>query len=270
VNTLYHLMRRFTSFITTLFILAILCFSACKKQSDPFNSEALSDYLPLETGKYITYRLDSIVFLNFGKKQELHSYQVKYEVDAQVTDNLGRPAYRIFRYIRDTAGIQSWAPDNTFYITPLESQIEYTEDNLRFIKLHLPIKDGFSWKGNTYMPDEPYASLFDFQNDNNIQDWDYFYDGDPEPSVTINDQTYTDVLSVKYDEIPDANLTDTIPMTEPFVVERSYSMQKYSKSIGLVYREYTMWDHQPNPTQGGGNDPYTNGFSIKMWMIDHN
>ncbi|MBS1575316.1 MAG: hypothetical protein JST09_08440 [Bacteroidetes bacterium] len=263
-------MRRFTSIIITVLVLALLTFFSCKKQTDNFSSAPLSDYLPLVVGKYITYRLDSTVFLNFGKKMEVHSYQVKYEVNAEVQDNLGRPAYRIYRYIRDTTGTQSWAPDNTFFITPLETQIEYTEDNLRFIKLHLPIKDGYSWKGNMYLPDEPYASLFDFQNDNNMQDWDYFYDGDPQPSETINGQTFTDVLSVKYQEIPDANLTDTIPMTEPFIVERSFLSEKYSKNIGLVYKEYTMWDHQPNPTQNGGFDPFTNGFSIKMWMIDHN
>jgi hypothetical protein len=263
-------MRRFTSIsITALFFILVFLFS-CKKQTDSFTSESLSDYFPLQAGKYITYRLDSTVFLNFGKKMEVHSYQVKYEIDAEVMDNLGRPAYRIYRYIRDTTGTQSWAPDNTFFVTPLENQIEYTEDNLRFIKLHLPIKDGFSWKGNMYLPDEPYATLFDFQNDNNMQDWDYYYDGDPQPTETINDQTYNDVLSVKYDEIPDANLTDTIPMTEPFIVERSFLNEKYSKNIGLVYKEYTMWDHQPNPTSGGGFDPFTNGFSVKMWMIDHN
>lgn len=263
-------MRRFTSIFLTVSFLAVISFFSCKKQTETFNTDSLGDYLPLETGKYITYRLDSTVFLNFGKRMEVHSYQVKYEINAEVPDNLGRPAYRIYRYIRDTAGEQSWAPDNTFYITPLESQIEYTEDNLRFIKLHLPIKDGFSWKGNSYMPEEPYASLFDFQNDNNMQDWDYFYDGEAQPTETINGQTYTDVISVKYDEIPDANLTDTIPMTEPYIVERSYLNEKYSKSIGLVYREYTMWDHQPNQTSNGGFDPFTNGFSIKMWMIDHN
>ncbi|MEJ0102226.1 MAG: hypothetical protein WDO19_06575 [Bacteroidota bacterium] len=130
-------------------------------------------------------------------------------------------------------GTQSWAPDNTFFITPLETQIEYTEDNLRFIKLHLPIKDGYSWKGNQYLPEEPYISLYDFQNDNNMQDWDYFYNGDPAPSETIEDQTYNNVLSVEYDEIPDGNLTDTIPMTDTFPATRSYSIEKYSKGIAL-------------------------------------
>ena len=270
-------MRYFTSLITAVLVLVVISIFSCKKQTETYNSAALADYLPLEVGKYITYRLDSTVFLNFGKAEEIHHYQVKFEVNAQVQDNLDRPAYRIYRYIRDSAGTQSWAPDNTFFITPLESQIEYTEDNLRFIKLHLPIKDGYTWKGNMYLPEEPYISLYDFQNDNNMQDWDYFYDGDPAPSVTIEGQNYNDVLSVVYNETPDANLTDTIPMTDTFPSTRSYSMEKYSKGIGLVYREYVMWDHQPNTTlQSAGPppvysyDPFTNGFVLKMWMIDHN
>lgn len=262
-------MRRFKIVPVTVLFLAALAFFSCNK-TDGFSSDPVSDYMPLELGKYIIYRLDSTVFLNFGKNKEVHSYQVKYEVNAEITDNQGRPAFRIYRYIRDTTGTQSWAPDNTFIITPLDDQAELTEDNLRFIKLHLPFKDGFSWKGNKYLPEEPYASLFDFQNDNNMQDWEYYYDGEPQPSETINGQVYNDVLSVKYDEIPDPNYADTIPMTEPFIVERSFLNEKYSKTIGLVYQEIDMWDHQPNPTSGGGFDPYTNGFSIRMWMIDHN
>ena len=284
MNTLYQLMRYFANLRIAILILAVISISSCKKQTETYQTDSITDYLPLEVGKYITYRIDSTVFLNFGKIKEVHSYQVKYQVDAQVADNLGRPSYRIFRYIRDTAATKSWAPDNTFYITPLDAQIEYIEDNLRFIKLHSPIKDGFTWKGNAYLPDEPYAALFDFQNDNNMQDWDYYYDGDPVPSVAIEDQTYSDVLSVLYDEDPTISPTDTIPMTEAFPATRSYSMEKYSKPIGLVYREYVMWDHQPNPTvidPGDPNDPinhppvysydpFTNGFGIRMWMIDHN
>ena len=284
VITLYHLMRRLTSFIIFALLATVICISSCKKQTETYQSDTLADYLPLEAGKYITYRLDSTVFLNFGKNEETHSYQVKLEVDAEVQDNLGRPAYRIYRYIRDAEGTQSWAPDNTFIITPLDNQVEYTEDNLRFITLHLPIKDGYTWKGNMYLPDEPYAALFDFQNDNNMQDWDYYYDGESASSVSVEDQTYNDVISVAYTETPDANLTDTIPMTDTLPSSRSYSMTKYSKNIGLVYREYVMWDHQPNPTvvdPGDPNDPvnhppvytydpFTNGFVLRMWMIDHN
>jgi len=40
----------------------------------------------LQPGKYITYRLDSLVFTNFGKNTEIHKYQMKHEIDAELVD----------------------------------------------------------------------------------------------------------------------------------------------------------------------------------------
>src|SRR5215207_8327818 len=82
--------------------------TSCKKETEVFTTESIPDYLPLTVGKYITYRLDSTVFTNFGKNQEIHKYQVKHVVDIQTTDNLGRRSYRILRYLRDSAGNQPW------------------------------------------------------------------------------------------------------------------------------------------------------------------
>ena len=82
--------------------------TSCEKETEEFKTEAIADYLPLAVGKYITYRLDSTVFTNLGRNEEIHSYQVKHMVDAQIADNLGRPSYRIIRYLRDSLGTQPW------------------------------------------------------------------------------------------------------------------------------------------------------------------
>jgi hypothetical protein len=79
-----------------------------KKETEEFKTEAIADYMPLAVGKYITYRLDSTVFTNFGRNEEIHKYRVKHVVDAQITDNLGRPSYRILRYLSDSLGHQPW------------------------------------------------------------------------------------------------------------------------------------------------------------------
>ncbi|HLG39444.1 MAG TPA: hypothetical protein VI461_07240, partial [Chitinophagaceae bacterium] len=84
---------RFT-FRLGLVAVTIITFISCSKKEE-FTSEPLSDYIPLQTGKYITYRLDSMVFTNFGRNTEIHRYQVKHEIDAELTDNLGRPAWRV-------------------------------------------------------------------------------------------------------------------------------------------------------------------------------
>jgi len=261
--------------LSCLAAITSLLFSCNEKEE--FNTEKLEDYMPLVSGKYITYRLDSLVFTNFNHNIETHKYQVKYVIDALITDNLGRPSYRVFRYMRDSVNATSWTPAQpwanagTIQITPLSDQVELIEDNLRFIKIHLPITDRFTWKGNTYMPASicglssgPYCPLYTFSNDDDMQDWDYFYDGTPS-SFSYKGINYSNVLTVEQ-----ADELLNVPVTNPGVYgAKSRAVEKYSKGIGLVYREYTLWEYQPDQNPGGPNNTYR-GFGITQWMIDHN
>ena len=122
--------------ITRFSILAIAIFSlfSCTKKIEEYKTASINEYYPLAVGKYITYRLDSTVFSNFGLNTDVNSYQVKHLIESQITDNLGRPSYRVFRYLRDTAGTQAWRQAGSYFITPLSDQVEVVEDNLRFIK----------------------------------------------------------------------------------------------------------------------------------------
>ena len=43
-----------------ILIAAAFFISSCEKETEEFQTEALSDYVPLQTGKYITYRIDSV------------------------------------------------------------------------------------------------------------------------------------------------------------------------------------------------------------------
>lgn len=232
-------------------------------EKEEFTSDKASDFVSMTPGKYITYRIDSLVFTNFGRTIETHRYQVKDQVDALITDNLGRPSYRVYRYLRDSLGLTAWQPIGAFYVTPLSDQIEVIEDNFRFIKLHMPMRDGFSWKGNRYIPNEPYYPSYPFNNDVSIQDWNFYYDGGSS-TFSYRSNNYTDVYTVE-----EQNDVTNVPITLPTsYASRSRAIEKYSKNIGLVYREYELWDYQPNT--GGAGGPFYTGFGIKKWMIDHN
>jgi len=251
--------------ISRLSLLAIITTSlfSCNEKEE-FVTDSIQDYYPTVVGKYITYRVDSMVFTNFGRNTEIHKYQIKHVIESQFIDNAGRTAYRVFTYIRDTAGLQTWQPaGNTINITPLEYQLEVMENNLRIIKVHAPFTNGFSWKGNRYLPNSPYESAYNFSNDDNMEDWDYYYDGEPASFSYLN-MNYTDVLSVE-----EVDESFNVPITVPTAyAARSRAVEKYAKSIGPVYREYELWEYQPNTTGTGG--PYKIGFGVTMWMIDHN
>jgi len=247
--------------ITTLF--------SCNEK-ETFSLEPLSDFAPLTVGKYITYRADSLVFKSFGRVTEIHKYQVKHIVDAEITDNQGNKSYRVHTFIRDSTDLNSWTAaqpwvsSNTYNITPFSDRIEVIEDNLRVIKLRQPIREGYSWKGNSYLSDQPYeAAGYSFSNDDAMDDWDFTYEA-VLPFFSYKGKTYTDVLSVE--QVDEAfNAPVTIPTSYG---AKSRSVDRYAKNIGLVYREFEMWEYQPNT--GGSGGPYKNGFGITMWMIDHN
>ena len=245
-----------------LFILfAGILFSSCSKETEEFETEALSEYLPTQTGKYISYRVDSTVFINFGANIIVRSYQEKHQVDALLTDNLGRPAYRVFRYERDEAGAGAWQPSGSYFITPVNNTVEVIENNLRFLKLTSPIKEANTWKGNRFLPTEPYDGFYDFSNDDAMPDWDYTYT-DKDRSITLAGKTYANTVTVE--QIKDSV---NIPVTiQSAYGQINYSVETYAKGIGLIHQEVRMWEYQPPSTPRPGY----RGFGIKRSIIDHN
>src|SRR5436190_15310588 len=258
---------RSKNLILFLVVFSFLFFiTSCEKETEEFKTEAIADYLPLAVGKYITYRLDSTVFTNFGRNEELHRYQVKHVVDKQIADNLGRPSYRIIRYLRDSLGTEPWVENGTYFITPLTDQAEIIEDNLRFIKLHLPFKLNTDWKGNKYLSDDPYASLFTFFNDDNMNEWDYSID-QFDNTATIGGKPIADVYTVfQIDESINAPVTN---LAQPGY--RTLASDKYAKNIGLDSRDFIMWGYEP-ATHGSapGTAAFTLGFGIHVWRIELN
>jgi hypothetical protein len=240
----------------------LACLISCKKNE--INGEDVADYfIPLQNGKYITYRLDSTVFLENGRSEVTNSYQEKHLVREDFKDNQGRTSYWIDRFIRDVNGTQAWKLASVYYVTPTNNSIEVTENRLRTIALLGPIKKDLSWKGNFNMSKKPYSDMYNFSNDNEMDNWDFIVK-ENHSSETINGKIYNQVLLISH-----VNELVNIPITNPSAfASKTVSFEKYAKGIGLVYQERALWEYQPNP--GVNNTPYKVGFEVKRSIIDHN
>lgn len=244
-------------FLFAVIGIIVLAFGACKKSTDDFKSDELSKYYPLETGKYITYRLDSLIYTEFGTNTAIHSYEVKYEVDAAITDNLGRPAFRIFRYIRSNPAA-IWVPDNSFMAVNTGTSLEFIENNMRFIKLKLPLRNNFSWKGNSFIDTYSLNSQVKY-----LDDWDYIYD-----SVGVQNQ----IENITLDSALVVNQRDEIygDLSDPNIyTEINFAQEKYAAGIGMVYKKFFHAEYQP-PVPGQGGHYVDGSFGVTLTMIDHN
>lgn len=259
-------MRAIFSYLSALMLLSII-FTSCTQEVEKLNPDPLTDYLPLQTGKYIIYRLDSLVFTQSGTKQEIHSYQEKNLIDQPFTDNSGRNGYIVYRFLRDTAGSEPWKPADTYYVvysrndSNLIKSIEIVEDNLRFVRLSAPILENNPWKGNGFLPNDPYGSKYEFfySFHKDLDEWDFTYSKKDE-TITLNNKTINNVVTITG---PD----EATPEDPNNPYNRTFFVQQYAKNLGLVYHEMIMWDYQP---ANGSRSAYKVGFGVKRSMIDHN
>ncbi|MBC7888648.1 MAG: hypothetical protein H7Z13_12275 [Ferruginibacter sp.] len=238
-------------------VLTVLALSACKKQTEEFLTASIEEYSPLVVGKFITYQLDTFKYLKFGVKDTIVTYQVKHVIDALINDNLGRPAYRIIRYIRKTPQ-QPWLPDNSFTTVNTGTSLEFIENNQRFLKLKLPVRDGYSWKGNTYIDTYSLNSTVRY-----LDDWDYMYEGINEPLNLGNIHLDSTLTVNQRDEVIG------IPSNPTSYSERNVGLEVYAKGIGLVYRKFLHTIFQP-ATPGVGAAYTDDSYGVTFTMIDHN
>ena len=242
-------------YVFLLMFAAPLIFSACNK-SEEFKTDAISDFAPLVIGKYIIYNLDSLIFAsNSIPYDRVIKYQIKQEVMDVVKDNLGRSGFSIRRSIRKS-GTDDWQADNTFFAINTGTTYEYIENNLRYLKLTQPIKNSYSWKGNSYI--DTYSAN---SNTKYLDSWDYTYDSLNTPLTLGSIKIPSSVKVLERNDV----LGDTT--NRATYSEINFSASNYGRGIGLVYYKFLHQEYQP-PTPGTFG--YKLGYGITLTMIDHN
>src|SRR5579872_3965739 len=250
--------------------LFLLVGTGCKKtvnytKTSSYSGPLTDFWTPLQVGKYVTYRLDSLNFYFYGQLDTITSYLAKDTVEDTMIDGTGNKAWIVTRYLSDTSGT-NWFAGETYTVTPSLQKIEMTENNLRYVKLAFPIDEGFGWPGNTYLPYAPYQDFFLYSDDSHLSlgSWSYTYQN-VDKRYTVGSQTFDSTITVLQ-----ANDSINVPIKDPnSFASKTYWSETYAKHIGLVYRHTEMWEYQP-PTPDGTQNGYKIGFQLTMRIIDHN
>jgi hypothetical protein len=234
-----------------------LLLAGCGKETEDLDRESLSAYFPLEPGGFITYRLDSTVYVRLNTVKETRTYIVQDWVDAETTDNLGRKAYRIRRMMRSITDTTQWTDNAIFVATPLDKSLEYTDNNLRFIKLQEPIRNDVTWRGNSYI------NTFSDETLQFLDNWEYYYTRVGEP-YTSGSQSFPETITV---EQRDEVINDPSDKTVLFSVDRSFEV--FAKDVGLVYKEFLheVWQPSNSTCPNGCYEPTS--YGVRLTYLNH-
>jgi len=189
--------------------------------------------------------VDSIVYTDLPKDTVTYKYRIKEKIADTFTDNEGKPAIRLERYIKMYNPLKSydsipWTMKEVWMINATNKSIQISERDIRYTKLIFPIQENANWNGNA---------------NNTLDEWIYSYEY-VDKSETINNVKLDKVLMVKQFEL------------KTLISVQVYT-EKFAKGIGLVYREKT--DINSNTVIAGVKveDRIINGFIYKQKIVSY-
>ena len=197
----------------TFSIIAVIAVFSCKKKKAPEKPDLGEAYYPATIGRYVIYDVDSTVYDELFFKAKNSKYQIKEKITEEFVDSQGRNALRLMRYIKKFDSIipysaMPWTIKDVWQVNISNKNVEIVEENIRFVKLIFPVKEGSTWDGNST---------------NTIGQWDYTYSF-VDKNESINGNNFEKVALVTQKNFPT-------------LISRQYYVEKYAKEVGLVYRE---------------------------------
>lgn len=239
-----------------LFFVSLLSIWACESESIPADDlDTGTGFYPVETGKYIEYAYDSLVYDDGGSSKFSYSGFIKEEIDSLLEETAFEKEYRLIKYWRKK-NTDPWVLTDVETIHQSKSEIIRSEENLPFIRLVFPNTKNTRWNGNSLF-DENIIVKISGEPIKMYQGWEY------------------KVVRKNYaDQIGSFSLDSLLEVEEVFDDASIFSLravnQVYAKGIGPVYREMKIYDSQ-RPIAGKPWEDYAEkGFYLKQTMVAHN
>lgn len=191
--------------VITLFLFSIFHF-ACKNEKGVAPDLGYNFY-PTNIGHYIEYEVDSIVYNDFTNTIDTTSYLLKEIIESEFENAAEIPSFKIVRYKRQNEN-SDWILSDVWFGMKNKTEIVRAEENIRFVKMIFPVKNGSRWNGNKYNTLEP-------------QNYEY---KNKDMNFTINSTNFDSTVIVK--QLENLNL-----------IEQQEFKEVYARNIGLIYKE---------------------------------
>jgi hypothetical protein len=236
----------------SIFALSILIFSACEKQSDPddFTVDYLQEYFPAQSDIRLVYQVDSMLFKRGISGLEIDT--LSYTMETSLVDSVDLPNGLSYIWEKKYQSLND--PLNVHYhITSRmisEHRAIVQEDNLSFISLVFPPNEQNRWDGLSLINADSVVYTVLGETIRPFKDWNQFRILETDGVYTYGDRTFEDVVTVLQTDTENA-------------IEKRYSIERFAKAYGLIYKEMWILD-----TQNISDQPWVEkaerGFILKQ------
>lgn len=217
--------------------LGVLVYS-CKKDTKAVQTIDMGyNYFPDDVNSYVIYEVDSTWQDDKSGVDTAFRYLLMEKIESAFIDNSGRPALRIERYKKIYNAVvpydsMPWSSPKIWYANLTATTAEKVEENIRYIKLTFPAREGKEWDGNTF----------------NTLGQKYYEIISVDEPETVNSVSFDSVITVLQNKQID-------------FIQYVYEVEKYARNVGLVYKERdSLYD-------GGFAD--TVGYTYKQKIVSY-
>ena len=159
-------------------------------------------------GQSVVYDVEDTQYELTGKFT-VKTYQLKESIASIFKDLEGKEALRIERYRRENDS-QKWTIDSVFIAKKEIDKALKTENNVTYVKIIFPIKEGVKWNGNAY--NSLGNDIYELKKANQ--------------SFQTNGQKFDNTFSI-------------IQQNDSTLVDLKRRIEVYAENIGMIYQEKT-------------------------------
>ena len=219
------------------FLSALLAFAnvSCNETREVGPETLGFEYYPLNVGQSRIYDVEEIRYLITGFDTTV--YQLRETIFDSIT-SLDQVNYLLRREVRASSD-DEWESDSVWTVTRTSSYLSITENNIPFIKLTFPVREGREWDGNSL---------------NTKSALTYYYQQVTSPLIdSINNERHIRLIIEDIEE----NVTGVDLRSEVYV-----------EGIGLVEKDYLSQTKCTASDCGADFGEVIGGRSLKQTLIE--
>lgn len=209
-----------------------LIFNSCKKEDViiPFNPKEDFNYYPMNVGSYIEYDVEYIFWNDFDHTIDTSNYVLREFIESMVVNYTGDTLYRIERNTKDNSD-SVWSVSRIWYSGYEDNFAFKVEENVKYVKLVVPVKENYKWEGNIF-------------NDLESKSYSYIFIDRP---MQLNNLSFSKCAKILQDDF------ETL-------INKDYEEEIFARNIGLIYKKQIHVDKTYN--QITQQFEITSGYSL--------